>query len=530
MSPTQKEQPARNRREKNTGGLSQRTGRWLDKTSGEEVFYTYWQATKDIPKNELPEGVERRRISGNGSTKAEAQRRLSANVHKYQDRKKGKTPRRRRGRDVGSKTVSEWFKEWHEGLYADEVSLTVRTRYAQYFHSHVAPYIGDMDLRDLSGEDVRKLFHQTLVEKKKIRNGVETDEPLLGPASRLNILKTFNNCMNGAVSHGIIPLNPVNQVRRPRTQKPESSREVASNGARMKKLFGADLDRKEYPYFAQFLFQFLGLRQSERLGLTWDNVRDLGGTVPGFSEGFPHIVIDQQIDRHIDGGGWYLKQGTKSGEPREIPLFEPFLTVLREHKERMDYYKKSPSWRPPPIFARSVFLHPDGSPITPRQDTREWHKLLASHNIPYFRGHQTRHITATWLADDPSISMPVVRSIIGHDSEAMGYYYARTTALQVEQGMVGYGDRVFPQLSIEAHSDSLETKSPDGKIKASSLLQQMKLKEEQDVRETRDVVEKILREEWAGKNKSPAEVLKLLLEAGVDNENAHLVVTNLEDM
>ena len=312
-------------------------------------------------------------------------------------------------------------------------------------------------------------YSSTLVEKKKSRNGVETDELLLGPASRLNILKTLNNCMNGAVSRGLISINPVNQVRRPKTQKPEGSREVSSNGARMKRLFGGELDRRQYPYFAQFLFQFLGLRQSERLGLTWDNVRDLHGTLFGASDGSPHLIINQQIDRHIDGGGWYLKAGTKSGEPREIPLFEPFLTVLREHKERMDQYKKSPSWNPPKMFERSVFLHPDGAPITPRQDTREWHKLLSDHNIPYFRGHQTRHITATWLADDPSISMQVVRLVIGHDSEAMGHYYARTTALQVEQEMLGFGDRVFPQLSLEAHSDSLEARTSDGEITVAKL-------------------------------------------------------------
>lgn len=483
MSPTKKASSARVRRERNSGGLFLKSGKWLDKTSGDEVFYTYWQATKDIPLEDLPDGVERKRITGNGATRSEAQRRLDANVRKFYSVPKTDKTVRRRGRRVASKSVSDWFKEWHEGLYADDVSLTVRTRYAQYFQSHIKPHIGNIALTDLTGEDVKKLFHQTLVEKKKLRNGVETDEPLLGPASRLNILKTLNNCMNGAVSHGLISINPVNQVRRPKTQKPEGSREVSSNGARMKRLFGGELDRKEYPYFAQFLFQFLGLRQSERLALTWDNVRDLHGTLFGAADGSPHIIINQQIDRHIDGGGWYLKQGTKSGEPREIPLFEPFLTVLREHKERMDQYKKSPSWNPPKMFERSVFLHPDGSPITPRQDTREWHRLLSEYDIPYFRGHQTRHITATWLADDPSISLSVVRTIIGHSSEAMAKYYARITALQVEQGMMGYGDRVFPALSLEAHGDSLEAKTPEGKINPLSLVTGLRLMAEQNDRD-----------------------------------------------
>ena len=51
-----------------------------------------------------------------------------------------------------------------------------------------------------------------------------------------------------------------------------------------------------------------------------------------------------------------------------------------------------------------------------------------------------RHITATMLAEQiPAVPIPTVMSIIGHESQAMLFYYSKITAEQQSQHMATLG-------------------------------------------------------------------------------------------
>lgn len=459
------------RRPRNSGGLFQKTGYWKD-LDGVPQKYTYWQATKELSGQDLPPGVERRRITGSGATKTEATARLEANVRRYL---LGGTPApiRKAGKARGH-TLSEWFHLWHGGLYEVDVGKTVQARYKGFFQNHIEPHLGNCYLAEITGDDIKRLFKETLPAKRKIKDGLVTDEPLLSNASLLNIRKVFNIFMAEAHNRGLIAFNPVKQMKAPKVRKSETSYEVVANGERLRRLFEEELDRFNYPHFAQFFLMMLGLRQSERLGLSWGNFRNLG------TGGQTTLTIDRQIDRHLDGSGWYIRMRTKSGEPRTIPLFEPFLQVIRDYRIQWEATTNAPGFEPAKGFERHLFIWEDGKPITPRQDTREWHRLLKEHNIDYFRAHQARHITATWLADNPNVPIESVQAILGHDSESMAYWYARITEKQTSRAVQGLGEN-FPSLTAETKATGFDRASKKG-IPAAALLQKLRWEAEEQQR------------------------------------------------
>jgi integrase len=424
----------KSRRERNAGGLFQKTGYWTDKTTGDKTPYTYWQATKDIPKEDLPAGVDRKRITGSGKTKSEAQQHRDANVAKFYKEPAQPPGFANRRKKPGRQTVTQWFNEWHAAREFTDLSDIMWKKYEGLFRLHILPHIGAVYLHQLDGTTLKLLFNISLPAKRKMRNGEPTAEPLLSSSARLNIYKALAVCLNRAVKEERISSSPLTLLQAPKLIKPNDDVDARAEDAR--ELMRRLRDNKHEDY-CRFLLQFLGLRRSERLGLEWSKIKKLDT-----DEAI--LVVSQQMARHADGRGWYLKKSTKTGRDREIFIPEPFLTALREHKLRQDEQRKSAEWKPEAKFKDLVFLHQDGSHITANRDNSDWKKLLQSEGFNYWRAHLNRHITATWLgSQSPAVPMGTVRLILGHDSEAINYYYTRSNRAQQEEPMKRYGDSIY---------------------------------------------------------------------------------------
>ena len=112
----------------------------------------------------------------------------------------------------------------------------------------------------------------------------------------------------------------VTPVKPKKLEEPDLDKRITQVSNMMKKIVKS-------PDYCRFLLQFLGLRRAERLGLTWDNVKNLNTTSP-------YIVIANQLARYEtpeyefatrtktdkDLYGWYIKPHTKTNSIREIPL------------------------------------------------------------------------------------------------------------------------------------------------------------------------------------------------------------------
>lgn len=418
------------RRARNDGGLYEKHTTKLDPRSGKMVPYSYWQASRDVSVENLPPGVERKRITGTGHTAAAAKARLETNWLAYHNPQSKKATRKR---GAPTLTVNELFVQWHKTLLAGAVSDLMARKYEGYFRLHILPHIGHIKLDQLEDSHLLTLFAETLPKKQKTRKSkdgtLETVGQLLSQPARRNIYMGLSNCLNWAERKRLVQGNPLRAIKAPERQDPSDNIETASENA---KQLLAKLSETKNADYCRWLMQFLGLRRAERLGLAWENIR-------GLDTEHPTIVVKQQLARYADGSGWYIKKATKNRKERVIVLHEPFLSALRKHKKAQDKLRTSELWQTKPEFADLVFLQSNGAIITLNRDNEEWHEVLRKFGLPHWRAHLNRHITATWLAEqDPPVQMGTVFAILGH-GDALGHYYAKTTQRQQNEPMRRYG-------------------------------------------------------------------------------------------
>ncbi len=428
-----KEKPKKARRSRHSGGLIEQTGKWKNATTGEFENYKYWQATREVPVEKLPPGVKRKRISGNGKTKHEALARLDANWLAYIEGKP--TPRTKR-QLASDMTLQELFTKWDFENQRGRVSPQMRSKYESYFRNHLLPTFGNRRVESISEGELLDHFNDDLLRKINPKSG----KPLLSTAATRNIYMALSGCFDYGVRHGFLTYNRVKAVPAPKKPEPDIKADSASENARRLLTILSASDNQDY---CRFLFNFLGMRRSERLGLSWSDIDGLES-----EESELAMTIRNQLARYPDKSkGYYIKHQTKTSKQRFVVIPEPFASALRAHKARQDELKKLPAWNPKPEFANLIFLQPDGSIYTQNRDNRDWTKLLKENGFPYWRGHLNRFITAIWVAGQkPPVPVGVVRSVLGQ-SEAMNFYYARTSREQQQEPMNDYGANILKAIN-----------------------------------------------------------------------------------
>lgn len=390
------------------------------KQAYEEV--DFYQASKDIEDPENPD--KRKRITGTGRTPAEAQTRLNRSLERfYKKRGLAEAGVVVKSRSKGSQRLTDYFEEWFSELRPERVSKTLQLKYKQHFYNHILPHIGKTYLEDIKYQDLQRLFYETLPAKRKVKGGVELDEPLLGTNAILNIYRTLNVSLHVAVKKGLISKNPLSLVDTPRYKAPTEN--VPQMVHLVEHMF-QKMDAANDPLFDHFLLALLGLRRAERLGLTFSAITLTGNN--------PKLTIKSQLTR-VSGEGIVLKQATKSGKDRTVSLPDPWLSSLRRMKERRKQQEKLPGFKPEKKFQDLVFLKDNGKPYDLNEDNELWSKVNKLYNSKYprIRGHAVRHVAATKMAD-AGITRDVAMAILGHESESISFYYGRMTARgQVEQ-------------------------------------------------------------------------------------------------
>jgi integrase len=407
-----------------------------DPRTGKKVPYAYWQAAREVPVHLRDANRNRPRVTGSGRTPTEAQERLEINWEKML---KGERDRRRTTKSPASRTLAQLFAEWNTNNERGAVSETVAGKYEGYFRNHILPHFGERRLSQLTEDDFNILFYEILVQKcRPPRDGQKKGDPLLGGTARRNIFSALSSCLRYGVRKGYLPKSPMDAMTLPRRSTKKVDVEKFAEHA---STLLAELAKSKDPNYCRWLFQFLGLRRAERLGLRWSSFFDAGDDQAS-------LVVDSQLARREDGSGWYIKSDTKNYHARTISVPEPFLSALRKHRAQQEKWKKLDTWKPKEEFADLIFLQPNGAIITLNRDNDEWHDVLAKYEMPYWRGHVNRHITATWLAEEePPLDIGVVQSILGHESEAMTYYYAHLTRKRQLNPMRRYGATIAKRVA-----------------------------------------------------------------------------------
>jgi integrase len=296
---------------------------------------------------------------------------------------------RERELDPSSQMLGDYLRSWIGGLRnATRRRPRPRTleHYSHIIEAKVIPSLGEVRLDRLTPRHVQAWL-----------DGIEES-----PRSVHHYRAVLRRALNVAQRQQVIAYNPALQVEMPELVEFSGSPLTA---AEARALFAATASARLGVLWRLALDT--GLRESELLGLAWEDVDLMGGT----------IKVAHQLWR--SAGAWQLV-APKTGTKREtIHLMPSTVTALREHQRRMAQ-ERTPAWR----YFGLVFVTPAGEPFGRAVVLRAFHAACDAAGISRRRVHDLRGSTATILQDE-GIPEAVRMARLGHATTKMARHYAQ---------------------------------------------------------------------------------------------------------
>lgn len=302
---------------------------------------------------------------------------------------------------TGGMTVGEWLTTYLEQVAKPQVRPRTYDRYRSDIGGHIVPAIGRHRLDKLRPAHLVALYNTKAAEG-------------LSGASLRHMHAVIRRALNVAVKWQLIAVNPAVLVDAPRAGQHEITPLSAAEAQGLIK--AAVGDRMEARWLVGLA---LGLRQGEALGLWWDDL-DLDAGL---------LRVRRALQRQ-HGGGLVFAEPKNQRSKRTIPLPAQLADVLRQHRVRQheERVKARSLWQDSPC----VFTTPIGTPVDPRNDFREFKKLLERGSLPSVRLHDLRHTAASLLLAQ-NVPARVVMEILGHSQIALTMNTYSHVALEVSR-------------------------------------------------------------------------------------------------
>ncbi len=285
-------------------------------------------------------------------------------------------------------TFAELAETWIEGFKAQVVSAERSERtlenYEYHLNRHLLPAFGKRRLQQISTDDCARLIAQLRAKG-------------LAPKTIAGALVPLGRVLSLALRRGYINSNPLLRLEaseRPRIQKREQR---VLTHEEIRKLLAACLPSHR-PLIATALYT--GMRLSELLGLTWEEV--------DFESGL--IRVRYQLSRaRRDRPARRVRLKTQAAV-RDIPLLPQLGSLLKEHK-LASHHSTGTDY---------VFSTAFGTPVGYRNVERRGLRRAAEkaglerEGRPRLRVHDLRHTFASHLIVDLGLDVAQVSRILGH--------------------------------------------------------------------------------------------------------------------
>jgi len=239
-----------------------------------------------------------------------------------------------------------------------------------YWAKHLRRSFGSMPLKDMTPDKVATYLENKLADGLK-------------PATVSHHLALLKHSFTMAVKWGLLPANPLRDVRLP----------VKVNNARLRYLTPEEIDRllAACPsHLRPIVLTGLhtGMRKGEILSLKWEQV-DLNNRVA-------------------------LLGDTKNGEARGVPLNSTMLALFKELQAEQGRSGGVSLW---------VFVNPNTGKPYRRDANTAWRTARKKAGITNLHFHDTRHTTASHLRMQGA-DLLTIQEILGHKDLRMTARYA----------------------------------------------------------------------------------------------------------
>ena len=289
-------------------------------------------------------------------------------------------------------TVAEWLDVW-ASQYLGGVKESTVAAYNATIRTHIKPGLGAIRLDALDTHLVQS-FYNDLREPTK-------DRAAVSPKTVKNVHGILHKALQQAVANGYIRFNPTNSCILPRIEK----KELQPLDEAETKLF---LDAvKGHPLELLYTITlFTGLREGEALGLTWDRVDFMRGT----------ILISKQLQKEKKAGGQFRLVSLKNDKPRRIQPAPWVMQLLRDRKLQQYEHKEKAgaAWSNP---LNLVFTNELGGNLIPQTVVRHFKEIVTAIGRPDARFHDLRHsyaVASLRSGDD----IKTVQGNLGHATAA----------------------------------------------------------------------------------------------------------------
>lgn len=299
--------------------------------------------------------------------------------------------------------LGDWLDIWMKDYLKDVKPRTVNS-YCSTVRNHIKPALGRIRLKALTPVHIQ-MFTNELYEGEDGDGG-------LSAKTVHNIHGVLHRALQDAVCIGYLKFNVADNTKLPRKQKAEIHPMDKDDVARfLKKIEGHEFET---------LFRvalFTGMRQGELLGLTWDSINFVNGT----------ITVSKQLQRERDGSGEYSLITPKNNKARTLtPARDILIRLLKLQTQQMEQRLiLGDAWDNPKGF---VFVNEWGHHLSAQTVYLKFKKVMEEMGLPDFRFHDLRHTYAV-MSLQAGDDIKTLQENLGHHTASFTLEtYAHATA------------------------------------------------------------------------------------------------------
>ena len=370
---------ARKRKENGAGCIRQRTVTCNGKK------YTWWEAQYCAGTDTGTGKIKRPTITGSTQEEvAQKLRAITASIDAGTYTEPSKMP------------LNKWCDIWVEEYTNDLKYLTVKTYKAQ-IKNHIKPAIGAVKLGELTKHTVQT-FVNDLTRKKS-----------LSPKTAKNIHGVLSAVLHTACELDYIRNNPCNMTKLPRIINSEVKPLTDEQVSALIKIL--DNDEIYAPIFKVILF--CGLRESEAIGLTWNDIDFNARTVS----------IRKQLQKRPKKDGGFTFESTKNDKVRVLKPAAFVMEILKQQSIKQIELKANAldQWQGfldvQERKASLVFTNEIGQHLGPNTVYNHFKKLASQIGANNATVHDLRHTYAT-LSLQNGDDVKTVQQNLGHATAA----------------------------------------------------------------------------------------------------------------
>ena len=300
--------------------------------------------------------------------------------------------------------IQYWFDTYRK---PQQAPATAEKSYTYVKYHIIETSLGEMEMADIRTKDIQTLLndlkdHGNCLKLKYNRhNGVG-----LAPATLKKIRQALCSAFRYAMIDGLVTRNYAEETQPIRSKTVRKTRPFTYE----QKIEFLRIVKSHRFFIAYLLLFSTGMRRSEALGLSWDNI-DLEKRT---------IEVCQTLIMFRNRP--YLRRDTKNeSSARVIPIPEqliPYLKLL--HSRQKNESLTHANYHNPNNL---LFTNRDGSCINPIQFSRNFKNVITRHGFPSeLHIHSIRH---TWVTDMLQQNVPII------DIQNLGGWSRPDTLLRV---------------------------------------------------------------------------------------------------